>query len=331
VIDAAGLQCVVPLVDMSPLQASPSKPVVYGRLLRLSLAPSALADVAAGALLGGEGSWPRGAAPFLLMLASSCIYHGAMALNDWADREHDGRTRPERPIPSGGVPAGTALLLGILLPLFGVFVAASIDPLLAGAAAVVAVLATGYDLFGRGPWSGPLLLGSCRAGNMSLGILLGTGSLAGAGPGIFLPAVVYGLYVVTVSRLGRLEDGEESGPPGDRPARLLRTAAAWLLALPLLWLVPGLLPGELAGFLSALGLAVFAASGLVMASRSEEEWTPATIGRSMGLALRRLLVLSASTALLCAGTSGPDAWLVAAGILLGYPFALGLRRVFPPS
>jgi len=79
----------------------------YGRLMRLSLAPSAIADIAAGILLGGQGHWPTSSrAPAGLMLASLCIVHGAMILNDWSDRGGDGLTRPDRPIPSGAVPAG---------------------------------------------------------------------------------------------------------------------------------------------------------------------------------------------------------------------------------
>ena len=66
----------------------------WGALLRLSMSPSAAADAAAGVLLGA-GTWPAGPAPFLLVAGSLCVYHGGMALNDWADRGHDARTRPE--------------------------------------------------------------------------------------------------------------------------------------------------------------------------------------------------------------------------------------------
>ena len=88
--------------------------LALGRLLRLSLAPTALADVAAGTVLGAM-TWPDGLGPFQLMLASACVYHGAMALNDWADRAADARTRPGRPIPSGAIAPYTALALAVTL------------------------------------------------------------------------------------------------------------------------------------------------------------------------------------------------------------------------
>ena len=70
----------------------------WGRLLRLSLAPTAIADVVCGGVLSGSAGH-AGLDIFRLVLASLCIYHGGMALNDWADREEDARVRPDRPLP----------------------------------------------------------------------------------------------------------------------------------------------------------------------------------------------------------------------------------------
>src|SRR5689334_6986324 len=88
--------------------------VAWGRLLRLSLATTAAADVVAGVLFS-EHAWPGGLRPWLLVAGSLCVYHGGMALNDWADRVHDARVRPERPIPSGALRAGQALGVALLL------------------------------------------------------------------------------------------------------------------------------------------------------------------------------------------------------------------------
>ena len=44
----------------------------WGRLLRLSLTASALADAAAGLVLGA-GAWPSGVAPWVLLAASACV------------------------------------------------------------------------------------------------------------------------------------------------------------------------------------------------------------------------------------------------------------------
>jgi 4-hydroxybenzoate polyprenyltransferase len=153
-----------------------------GRLLRLSLLPSALADVAGGVVLGNLGHWPVGAGPWWLLGSSASVYHGAMALNDWRDREHDRATRPTRPIPSGAVPAGTALTLALLLLGFGPLLALQHSREAALWSLGLSLLAASYDLVGRGPLLGPLLLAACRAGNLGLGLFLGSGELGGGAP-----------------------------------------------------------------------------------------------------------------------------------------------------
>ena len=59
----------------------------WGRLLRVALLPSAVADIAAGVVLGA-GVWPAGPGPFLLIAASLAVYHGALVLNDSFGRTH---------------------------------------------------------------------------------------------------------------------------------------------------------------------------------------------------------------------------------------------------
>src|SRR6185369_8346912 len=160
----------------------------WGRLLRLSLAPTAAADIVAGVALGG-GAWSSRSA--LLVLASLCVYHGGMALNDWADREEDARVRPDRPIPSGRIRPGVALAVALALLAAGPCLAAAASPLSGAILAAVSLAAAAYDLRGRGPVRGPLLLGICRAGNLAAGI-------AFAGGRGFLPAGLYGAYVFFV-------------------------------------------------------------------------------------------------------------------------------------
>ena len=150
-------------------QATGGRALLIGRLLRLSLAPTALADPLVGAFLSG-GLWLLGPRAVLLPLASACVYHGAMALNDWADREHDAKTRADRPIPSGRVDPETALVLAATLMVTGPLVAGLafgwVPALVLTAAALLAGL---YDLAGRGPWMGPSLLGACRFTNVLFG------------------------------------------------------------------------------------------------------------------------------------------------------------------
>lgn len=297
------------------------------RLLRISLAPSAAADPFAGLVYASAG-FPADPAAYWLIPASLGVYHGALALNDWNDREHDGRTRPGRPIPSGAVSPRAALLLGIALIVLGLACAYLAAPSSAAWMGVVALLAVLYDFVGRGAWLGPTLLGLCRAGNMGAGVhwaLQASGSPLE--PSLaFLPALLYGVYVGVVSVLGRLEDGEDSGPLGRRPAILLAGAGLALTAIPLA-IDHAYLPARFA----ALALALAGAYALLRTARATRDWTRADVERSMGLALRRLLVASAVVALLALRPGSWDGAIAAALILLGYPLAHGLRRAFPPS
>ena len=279
--------------------------LAWGRLLRLSLATTAAADVVGGAVYAG-GGWPGMNRLWLPIAASLCVYHGGMILNDCADAERDEKTRPERPIPSGAVDPHVALGVAIVLMALG--------PLLANwywspsclVLAGVALLAVFYDLGGRGAWTGPVLLGLCRAGNL-LAAMIPFGALTSAD--VWL-AAGYGLYVFFVSRLGRMEDGADARI-GTRPAKLLFAAGACQVlpfAFGMAWTAP-----VAAGTIAWLG-------------GRTHTWSRASVMQAMGSALRLLLFYSASLAWLGAGAP------VALGILaIGYPTAWLLRQVFPPS
>jgi len=321
---------------VSPAPREPASALLaWGRLLRLSLAPSALADIAAGLVLGA-GAWPGGARPFLLMGASACVYHGGMALNDWADRSEDARLGRPRPIPAGSIGAPAALALAVALLAVGPLLAWAAAPrcgLVLGAVALCAAL---YDLAGRGPWRGPLLLAACRAGNLGAGLALAS-TLVSFRPLLLLAPLAYGLYVFLVSRLARLEDAAPA-------AGELRPAPS-LLAMILALLALGGVAAFLAAYLSAadaagiptwtLGLLPVASAlagarglGRSLARLGFAPWRPADVQRVAGMGLRRLLIASAALAL---GAGTPDGVVVATLILCGYPLSFALRRVFPPT
>lgn len=309
--------------------------LALGRLLRLSLAPTALADIAAGTVLGA-GAWPHGAAPFLLMLASACVYHGGMALNDWADRGEDVRANPGRPIPSGALSARAALTLALALLLLGPLLATAVAPRAGLVLAGVAACAALYDLAGRGAWRGPLLLGLCRAGNLGTGLAFAS-TLAPVRPALLLAPFAYGLYVFLVSRLARLEDVESDRLAGFHPARWIVGAGLVLAGIGFLGVTLAAQP-EKAGLAALLGwpgraapiLALVGAYGLFSAAweQGDAAWTPESVRRITGQALRRLLIASAA---LAASTGIQDGWWTAVAILCGYPLAFLLRRLFPPT
>ena len=303
---------------------SSSRLVSLGRLVRVSLFPTAVADVLAGLLVAGAGTFPGARATLALVAASLLVYHAGLALNDWADREHDARTRPERPIPAGELSPRAVLAGVVVADVAAVLLAASVAPRAGAWVAGIAIAAAAYDLVGRGRTLGPALLALCRAMNLSVGLVLATAAGGPPAAAWALP-VLYGAYVFVVSRLGRLEDGEDEDLAGGRPTRLLRGAAALLL-------LPVLVPVPSAGLLdrgAALALLIAGAAGLLQRAATTETWTRGLVGASMGLALRRLLLFTAASALL-GGTW--TAWLTAALLLaLGYPTARALARRFPPS
>ncbi len=335
----------------------------WGRLLRLSLAPSAAADSVAGICLGAWGTLPERRESLLLPLGALCVYHGGMALNDWADRARDERSRPERPIPSGQVPAGGALALALLLLVTGPGLAAAAAPAVGLLMAAVAACAALYDLAGRGPWRGPLLLALCRGGNLGCGVLLGAASarehgFAGPPAPAWAACALYAGYVLSVSRMARLEDAEDERPLERRPSRALLAAAACWMILPAIAVIPwsdasrasaatgGSAPAiaTLAAVLPlCLAFALAVRSLLVESSRPS--WTRALVGRATGMALRRLLVFTSTCALISflatlrlrgggaesAAIAGWSGLAVAYAILLGYPLSFALRRAFPPT
>lgn len=308
-----------------------------GRLARVSLAPTALGDAVVGLAMAHAGGWPAPRA-FALIAASLLVYHGAMALNDWADRDADTREGRPRPIPRGEITPGAALGFAVALMLGGVAAGALVAPAVGAWMAGVAGLAAVYDLFGRGPYLGPLLLGACRAGNLAAGAVAAhaTGaSPVAADAGVLWVALLYGTYVFGVSSLARLEDEEDQLPLGFRPHRALsRVLNGFVLACLGTFLAwpegaPRPTPFLVGVGLATLGAFLFAARVVVPLYR-RRTWTRADAGRATGALLRSLLLLQAAIALpyACVGAMGAVAVAVC---LAGYPLARALRHVFPPT
>ncbi|GLX11725.1 SCO3242 family prenyltransferase [Microbispora sp. NBRC 16548] len=147
-------------------------------LIELVRAPAALSvpgDVVAGAAAGGV----LGRRTIGLACSSVLLYWAGMAANDWADRHLDAIERPERPIPSGRVPAEAALGTAAGLTVAGLTVAG-----LAGgrrALAVAAPLAAAvwaYDVAAKGTPAGPLTMALCRGLDVLLGATGGSRTAA---------------------------------------------------------------------------------------------------------------------------------------------------------
>jgi 4-hydroxybenzoate polyprenyltransferase len=184
----------------------------FRALLDLVRAPAALSvpgDVVVGAAAAGVLDRRTGG----LAGASVCLYWAGMAANDWADRDLDAVERPDRPIPSGRVPAPVALGLAAGLTVAGVAISGAVGGRRALAVAgPLAAAVWAYDLWAKNTVAGPLAMAACR----TLDVLHGasTGRIARAVPA----ALTIGVHTYTVTALSRGEVG------GTRP----RVAAATL-------------------------------------------------------------------------------------------------------
>jgi 4-hydroxybenzoate polyprenyltransferase len=183
-------------------------------LVRAPAALSVPGDVLAGAAAAGT----LGPAAAGLCTASVCLYWAGMAANDWADRELDATERPERPIPSGRVAAGTALRTATALTAVGLAVAGLTGGRRALAAAVpLAGLVWWYDTRLKPTVAGPAAMAACRG----LDVLLGASG--GAWRRAAVPALTVAAHTYTVTALSRRE--VTGGGPALPAATLAGTAA----------------------------------------------------------------------------------------------------------
>ena len=171
----------------------------YIDLVRPANVTTALADVLAGYALAGLRN-PR-ALPWLLA-ATACLYAGGIVLNDYFDRDLDRVERPERPIPSGRVSAGSAAWLGSLLLTAGVLFAAQATGAAMIVATAIAVSVLLYDSWGkRFSLVAPLNMGLCRA----LNLLLGAAAVEAAPRQAWPIALIPLAYIAAVTALSRGE------------------------------------------------------------------------------------------------------------------------------
>ena len=136
---------------------------------------TAIADILAGVAVayGSIGSIDNSGYSnlFLLIVATVGLYGGGVVFNDVFDAELDRIERPERPIPRGDISIKSAALLAILLYLVAILSAFTVSIVSGAIAIIVACLATFYDKYGKHMGAvGPLAMGSCRAGNLMLGV-----------------------------------------------------------------------------------------------------------------------------------------------------------------
>jgi 4-hydroxybenzoate polyprenyltransferase len=204
---------------------------------------TAIAEPLAGLAIVRGGDVSLADRGLFLVPASAAIYLGGLALNDFFDRAVDARERPDRPIPSGAVPAVLALLLGVGLLGAGLIFAALAGPRCLALAAPLALAVATYDAIPRGSAVAFLLMGACRALNFAMPL-----ALFEEPNGIWLsPPLLLGAYVAALTYLAR---DEVQGNTQDR-------AKKGVVAM-------GIIAAITVGVVAALGPPVFAWIGVAL-------------------------------------------------------------------
>lgn len=199
----------------------------YLKLIRLPNVFSALADIVAGYFIAhqlvavrtlGAGRAQLDFGKLALLLgASAGLYLSGMAFNDIADRKADARERPERPIPSGAVSLGGAVVCALGLMSAGLMFAWLCGELPLKIAVVLAVSILAYDFICKQPAAmklilpGPLALGICRGSNMLLGMSTAAGIEAGMPLNsrleyFWMPVLASGFYGASVTAFSVQEE-----------------------------------------------------------------------------------------------------------------------------
>lgn len=298
------------------------KLLAWVRLARLSNAPTAIADVIMGAAVA-RGLWFADGTTALLAMASLCLYHGGMVLNDAVDAEVDADQDRGRPIASGLITRAAAYRCAWGLLAVGVVTASAVSYSHGSyMAAVLALLIAGcvvlYNTRFKRTLLGPLLMGTCRALNVLLGasVALTAGLVVQLAPGVLA-------YVAGLTLFARDEAF------GGRRGQLL--AGVSISVLGLLWLAtaPWITPvgrwPRADAFTWALLWLVTACFVFRGAAAAILQPTPTRIGRAVGIGVQGIVVIDAA---LAAGYASPVAGLA---VLACLPIAMLLARWIPPT
>jgi 4-hydroxybenzoate polyprenyltransferase len=266
------------------------------RLLRVGTLFSPAADVVAGLAIVGL---PWSSDAVRACLASSALYAAGMVLNDHADRRLDAVQRPERPIPSGRIPAAQALGLGVAL-LATALLLSPLWPLHAAMGSLVLAYDYGSK---RSAAFGVLALGLLRGTNLLSGAIAVSGSLPDD-MALRTAALAYAAYIAAVTVLGIFEDEPRVAARAVRAVQTLPPGAALFAILSIEGRALGN-PG-----LATLIAALLALAFLLRLRDRTRVWDRGAIRASMTWLLLGTMLY---TALLCFAVGRPIEALAIAG------------------
>jgi 4-hydroxybenzoate polyprenyltransferase len=199
------------IVPTDPARAGRMRP--WLQLVRLPAVFTAVADICAGFAAKHSGFEPVGEFASLVT-ASAGLYLAGMVFNDVFDRRRDAIGRPGRPIPSGRINVGAAVLVGVVLIAIGLASAASVSRQALWIALGLTACIFAYDGFLKLTPLGPIAMGGCRFLNVMLGAATVGGGLdvalfVWAPPQIYV-ATAIGVYVAGVTWFARTEERTSS-------------------------------------------------------------------------------------------------------------------------
>ncbi len=282
------------------------------QLFRLPNLFTAAADPLAGFLFVGLGFELLDVLG-LLVGASVLFYAAGVALNDVLDAAKDARERPHRPIPSGAVSRGAALVATIVLFAVGLWMCARAGPIALQVGALLVLAIVLYDVFLKKTVVAPGVMGMCRA----LNLLLGMSCVVPLGtvPNVFVALVMW-VYVTGLTAFARNEAAESSRWKLRWSSRAIMAA---VLSLALLW---SILPDGHWAYLLLVGLLL--GQVRVMARRAVTTCAPADVQRAVKSFVLMIIVLDACIVFAAAGPlkAGLVLCLLVPTIVLGKRLAM---------
>lgn len=295
----------------SPERPTGGKGLALLQLVRIPTVFTAMADIFLGFLLTRRSLAPVDT--FALLLAASvCIYWTGMILNDYFDRDVDSQERPGRPIPSGRIPAGSALKLGVMLNVAGLGLAACAGQLSLQIALLLTLCVWLYDGVLKKTPVAPLLMGSCRLFNVLLGA-----SASPTGAMWWCPqmhvAIGLGIYVCGLTWFARQEAKTSARPQLISASFVINAGLATLFGF--VHTAPDNSQRETAMFV----LAVISVTIVRRLLRAISQPEPARVQTAIKMMLLSLIMLDATLVLFA---TGAPALAIAVALLMVPAFLL---------
>jgi 4-hydroxybenzoate polyprenyltransferase len=176
------------------------------QLARVSNTPTVVSNTVAGAVLVSTAA--ATGTVVVVAIAIALFYTAGMVLNDVLDYEVDRRERPERPLPSGQVARGSALVAVVGLVIAGevLLVLEGTGPALAGLGLIGLIVL--YDAWHKGNALSPALMAACRA---MVYVVAGLAISDELPTELWGAAALLFVYVVGLTQVAKAEGGSVLG------------------------------------------------------------------------------------------------------------------------